>query len=348
MTSTSLSADEVRKAVQQQAGKLLSQVAGFIGVRTVEIGLRLGLLEEIEKHKEGITTEALARQRGFDPFYVEVWCRSAYAAEVLELAENGSYTLASYMDKLLLDQDFPGYIGGLPLVIIQPEFFDRFGENLPSGKQIWWDECSPEFIKGVSGTGQPFYTRLIPAGLAKVSGLSDRLEQGARVLEMACGAGIGLIRLAETYPKFSIVGVDGDAYSLKLVSDKLVEAGIQERVTLVESTLEDIQDAEEYDMVLINISMHECRDIEKVTSNVRRALKPDGYFIISDFPFPDSTQACRTVPARIMCGIQFFEALIGDQLLPTQAYVDLLGKHGYRNVGAFDLTPVHAVTYGQK
>ncbi|MCH8086776.1 MAG: hypothetical protein IIC81_02865, partial [Chloroflexi bacterium] len=55
MTSTSLSADEVRKAVQQQAGKLLSQVAGFVGVRTVEIGLRLGLLEEIEKHKEGIT-----------------------------------------------------------------------------------------------------------------------------------------------------------------------------------------------------------------------------------------------------------------------------------------------------
>ena len=53
MTSTSLSADEVRKAVQQQAGKLLSQVAGFVGVRTVEIGLRLGLLEEIGKHNRG-------------------------------------------------------------------------------------------------------------------------------------------------------------------------------------------------------------------------------------------------------------------------------------------------------
>ncbi|MEE9249102.1 MAG: hypothetical protein V3U79_10460 [Dehalococcoidia bacterium] len=192
MTSPSLSSDEVRKAVQQQAGKLLSQVAGFVGVRTVEIGLRLGLLEEIGKHTEGITSEALARQMGFDPLYVQVWCRSAYAAEVLELVENGSYTLAPYMDKLLLDRDFPGYIGGLPQLITKPEIFDRFGENLPSGQQMWWDQCSPEFIQGASGTGRPFYTRLIPAGLAKVSGLSDRLELGARVLEMACGAGIGV------------------------------------------------------------------------------------------------------------------------------------------------------------
>ncbi|MFQ5472264.1 MAG: hypothetical protein ACE5FA_05185 [Dehalococcoidia bacterium] len=47
-----------------------------------------------------------------------------------------------------------------------------------------------------------------------------------------------------------------------------------------------------------------------------------------------------------MCGIQFFEALIEDQLLPTRAYVDLLGKQDFRNVEAFDMTPVHAVTHG--
>ena len=66
------------------------------------------------------------------------------------------------------------------------------------------------------------------------------------------------------------------------------------------------------------------------------------------FPFPNSTEELRTVPARIMTGVQCFEALIGDQLLPTQDYIDLLNKHGFRNVGAIDLSPVHAVTYGQK
>ncbi len=94
--------------------------------------------------------------------------------------------------------------------------------------------------------------------------------------------------------------------------------------------------------------MHECRDIEKVTQNVYHALKPKGYFVISDFPFPESINECRTVPARIMCGIQLVEALLDDQLIPTKAFIDLLNKHEFKNVNAFELTPVHAVTYGMK
>ncbi len=345
---TQSSPDQTQQAIQQQAGKLLSQVAGYVGVRTMDIGLRHGLLAEIANHPQGVTAEALAKQTGLDPLYVQVWCRAAYASEILELGDDQAFKLAPHVDKLLLDRDFPGYIGGIPGIMVQRELFDLFAENLPSGRRIWWDQCSPAFIQSVSETARPFYTRLIPGGLARVPGLSDRLDQGARILELACGAGVGLIRMAQTYPKSTLVGVDGDAYTLELVEDRLKEVGLQDRVSLTRSMLEEISDSEQYDVVLINVSMHECRDLGKVTTNVLRALKPDGYFVISDFPFPDSTEGCRTVPARVMCGIQFFEALIDDQLLPTQAYVDLLGKHGFRNVGAFDLTPVHAVTYGQK
>lgn len=348
MTQPEPSAEEIQQAVQQQAGKLLSQVAGYIGVRNMDIGLRFGLLEEISKHTQGITAEALAKQKGLDSFYVQVWCRSAYASELLESGENQTYRLAPYVDRLLLDQDFSGYIGGMSAVMIQPEFFDRFAENLPSGERIWWNQCSPTFIQAVSSTGRAFYTRLIPGGLSQVPGLSDRLTQGGRVLELACGAGVGLMRMAQTYPKSSFMGVDGDDHSLELVTERLGRAGLQDRVSLTCSMLEEVNASEEFDLTVINISMHECRDIEKVTSNVYHALKPEGYFVISDFPFPESMKGYRTAPGRLMCGIQFFEALIGDQLLPTQTYVDLLARHGFRNVDAFDLTPVHAVSYGQK
>ena len=348
MSQQNPSPEEVQQAIQQQSGKLLSQVAGYVGVRTMDMGLRLGLLAEVAKHPQGITTDNLAKQLGMDPFYIQVWCRSAYASDLLEIGDNQSYVLAPYIDRLLLDQDFPGYIGGIPGFMMQPEVFDRFAENLPSGQRTWWDQCSPDFIQTVSGTARPFYTRLIPGGLSQVPGLSDRLAQGIRVLDLACGAGVGLIRTAQTYPQTTVVGLDGDAYSLELTADRLRQAGLQDRVSLVQSTLEDMSASDEFDLVLINVSMHECRNIEKVTSNVYRALKPDGYFVISDFPFPDSIEGTRTVPARIMSGIQFFEALIDDQLLPTHAYVDLLDRHDFRNVGAFDLTPVHAVTYGQR
>lgn len=348
MTKPSQSDEEIQLAIMQQAWKLASQMAGYVGVRTMDIGLRFGLLEEIAKHPQGITAEALARQKDLDPLYVQVWCRSAYASEVLELGENQTYRLAPYMDKLLLDHDFPGYIGAMPVLMVLPETFDQFAEKLPSGERTWWDQHSHTFIQMVGDVGRASYIRLIPGALSQVPGLANLMGQGARVLELACGIGAGLMRMAQVYPKCTFVGVDGDAYSIGLAADKLRRAGLQDRVSLVRSTLEEVDAKEEYDVALINNSMHECRDIEKVTSNVHRALRPNGYFVISDFPFPDSIEGCRTIPGQIMCGIQFLEALQDDQLLPTQAYMDLLSKHGFRNVGAFDLNPVHAVTYGQK
>jgi len=332
----------------QQAGKILSQVAGYAGVKAMEVGLRSGLFQEIAKHPEGITSEDLAKQRGFDALYTKVWCRSAYAAEVLDLSQSGAYTLAPHMETLLLDQDFPGYVGGLPLVVTQPEMFDGMAQNMSSGKRIWWDQTSPGWIQGVSTTGRAFYNRLVPGGLSKVPGLDERLAEGGSVADLACGAGVGLARIAGSYPNCSLVGVDGDAYSLEMAKELLNKAGAQDRATLVRSSLEDLDVAGEYDVAVNNISMHECRDIEKSTANIHRALKSGGYFVISDFPFPETEEELRTVPARIMAGIQYFEATIDDQLLPIKAYVELLHRHGFRSVGTVELTPVHALTYGQK
>ena len=233
-------------------------------------------------------------------------------------------------------------------MMAQPEFLDRFTELLPTGKRTWWDECGPDLIKGVSQTARPFYTRMIPGGLSQVPGLSEALSGNMRVMDLACGAGVGLIRMARTYPKASLVGVDGDAFSLELTQEKTDEAGLQGQVSLVLSTLEDLDMDAEFDLVVINVSMHECRDIEKATRNIHSALKPGGYFVISDFPFPETSEETRTVPARVMSGIQYFEAMIDDQLLPAQAFVDLLNRHGFQGIGSFDMTPVHAVTYGRR
>jgi hypothetical protein len=65
-------------------------------------------------------------------------------------------------------------------------------------------------------------------------------------------------------------------------------------------------------------------------------------------PFPDTDQGLRSVPGRIMCGIQFLEAQIDDQLLPRAAYDELLGRHGFTGLGALSLSPVHAVTYARR
>lgn len=344
------------EVVQQQAGKLLSHIAGYVAHRTIEMGMRHGLIETIAKSDNPITAESLAAATNLDPFYVGVWCRGAVGAEVLDVADDGAYRLAPAMDQLLLNPDFPGWLAGVFEIMVQPEFFDNFSANLASGERMWWDTVSPAFIDAVSYTSRPFYTRLLGGGFGRVPGLEEKLQAGARLAEIAVGTGRGLVRIAAAYPASTFVAVDGDKHSLDLARGVLEEGGVLERVEMTESTLEEWSAQDEFDVVLINVSMHECRDIDQVTRNVRAALKPGGVFVISDFPFPESAdgpfpesaEGLRTLPARVMSGIQYFEALIGDQLMSTAYFVELLKRHGFRDVEGIEIAPVHNIIHGTK
>jgi SAM-dependent methyltransferase len=330
----------------ETAPKVLSLIAGYVGHRTVTLGLRTGLIQRLADHP-GSTADDLADACGLDPFYVSVWCRGALAAGILERADSG-YRLDDHVATLLLDTTSPAFVGGVFGVLESREAFDLFEEAFASGERMWWDDTSPEWIQAVSGTGTPFYTRLVPGGLDRVPGVAEALAAGCRVVDTACGAGIGLVRLATTYPGCTVVGVDGDQHSIDRARARLTEAGLADRVELVCSALEDMELDVPARVVINNISMHECRDIDRVTENVKAALEPGGWFVISDFPFPDTDEGLRSVPGRIMTGIQFFEAQIDDQLLPRAAYDDLLTRHGFSDIGSVQITPMHAVTYGRR
>lgn len=332
--------------VKEQAGLLQHHVAGYMAVRIIDIGLRAGLVEAIGA-RPGSTADAVADDLGLDPFYAAVWCRGAFGAGVLDRHGDG-YRLAPWMDTVLLDRASPAYVGGLFPLVQQPEMFGRFADTLATGERMWWSDTSPDWIAGVAATGRPFYQRLVPGGLEQVPGLPERLAAGARIVDAACGSGLGLMRLAETFPAARIVGVDGDAHSIDRAAKLVADAGLDGRVELIHSPLEEMRLDQPATVVINNISMHECRDIDQVAAATMAALEPGGWFVISDFPFPDTDADLRTVPGRIMSGIQFFEAQIDDQLLPRATYDELLTRHGFSDIGSFTLAPVHAVTYGRR
>ncbi len=130
-TATTTLTNAQPTTLQQQAGLLLGQVAGYMAHRTVEMGLRSGLIRAIATTPD-VTPDDLAGHLGMDAFYVSVWCRGAFAAGVLDRAGAG-YRLAPHLDTLLLDASSPAYVGGLYQLVLQPEMFGRFGDSLTSG-----------------------------------------------------------------------------------------------------------------------------------------------------------------------------------------------------------------------
>ncbi|HEY7294299.1 MAG TPA: methyltransferase domain-containing protein [Dehalococcoidia bacterium] len=332
----------------QQSAKLLGHYAGYLGTWTIDLGLCSGALRTLAASPHPLDATALAETTGLDTQYALVWARSAYAAGVLDLVDGG-YLLAPHMATLLLDSDAPGYLGGIArtFTALRETFLD-LRTFLSTGQRQWWSDFDPEWIAAVGDSGQAFYRRMLNLVVPKLPAVQERLAAGCHVLDLACGTCNGPLKFARAFPRTSFTAVDGDAYTLSRAGENLDGMGLGGRFTLLHSALEELALRDLADVAIINISLHEARDVERVVANARRALREGGVFLVSEFPFPETLEACRALPAQIMCGIQFFEAHIGRQLLPANRFVQLLEKAGFRDVAAIDVTPVHTVIHGTK
>lgn len=347
--SASAASAPVAPEIATQSAKLLGHYAGYAATWTIRLGLDTGLLATIAAHPDGLTGDQLSAERGFDPLYTLAWCRAAYAAGLLDLAPGARYKLAPHISSLLLDSDAPTYVGGISRAFVaMRETLLELPDLLKSGRRAWWSDFRNEWIDAVGDTGQSFYSRMLKVVFPRLNAVHAALQAGAHVLDLACGTCNGPIKIARAYPDANFTAIDADEFTIERAGQNLARVGMIGRFKLRQSMLENVDLREAADVAIINISLHEARDIGRVVENAHRALRKGGTFIVSEFPFPESIEGCRTLPAQILCAIQFFEAHIGCQLLPTNRYVNLLREAGFDDVGTIEATPVHVVIHGTK
>jgi SAM-dependent methyltransferase len=334
--------------ITEQASKITSAMSGLASTWALDLGLRTGVLAHLRDAGPSTAGE-VAQALALDPLYAGVLLRAAFAAEALERDAENRYALGEHMATLLLDPDAPGYLGGAirTFVALRETFLDlrRF---TATGEREWWGDFDPEWIDAVGENGQTYYRRLINTVIPQLPALQPALERGARYLDLACGVCRGPAKIARAYPNVRITGVDADAYTLEVAEREIKEAGLADRFRFQQAFLEDLAFDGEFDLALINISLHEARDIEAAVARTHAALAPGGVFVISEFPFPENEDDCRSVPGRLMCGVQFFEAHIGCQLLPSRRYVELLEGAGFVGVAVVPVTPMHVVIHGTR
>lgn len=334
--------------VSEQAAKILGPLSGTATVWALDLGLRLGIFNELAARPEGATAVEVADALGLDRQYTHVVLRAAYAAEVLDL-DADHYRLADHMALLLLDTDAPNYLGGaIKTFVALRETYVDLRTLAATGEREWWNDFEPEWIDAVGENGQTYYRRLIDVVVPQLPSVAAALDRGARYLDLACGVCRGPAKIVRAFPKTTVTAVDGDLFTLEMAQRVTKELGVDEQFTLEHSMLEDLDTAGGHDMAVINISLHEARDIDRVVERTYAALDEGGTFLVSEFPFPAQEEDCRTVPGRLMCGVQMFEAHIGCQLLPEERFVTHLQQAGFKDVGVIHVTPMHVVIHGTK
>jgi 2-polyprenyl-3-methyl-5-hydroxy-6-metoxy-1,4-benzoquinol methylase len=133
-------------------------------------------------------------------------------------------------------------------------------------------------------SGQSVLSSLESHILPLVPGLPERLATGIRMLDVGCGRGRILNRLAALYPRSRFVGMDLSQEAVTYAREEAARAGLNN----IEFTAVDLSDfdqtaePESFDFITTFDAIHDQAKPLNVLKGIYRALKPDGVYLMQD------------------------------------------------------------------
>ncbi len=327
------------------AGRLMAALNDGALCLMASIGHRTGLYDVLREMPPA-TSQEIADRAGLNERYVREWLGAMVASGVVEVdADTGHFRLppehAAFLtrpaaaDNLAVFTQYIALLGGVEDEIV--ECF-RKGGGVPY-------ESFPRFHAVMEeDSGQSVLSSLETHILPLVPGLARRLERGIRALDVGCGRGRILIRLAELYPKSRFVGMDlsreaieaarGMAAGKRLANAEFVAADL--------SDFHESAEGESFDLITTFDAVHDQAKPLSVLRGIHRALRGDGIYLMQDirasshahlnrdhpigtFLYTVSCMHCMTV--SLAQGGEGLGAMWGEE--KTRAYLE---RAGFRSV----------------
>jgi len=283
-------AETTRGLSRALAVRMFRDVLATQELFAVYLGVRLGLYDELAAGGPA-TAAALAERAGVAPRYAREWLEQQAVAGLLEVddaarpADDRVYSLPAAHAPVLTSSDdplsmvaaaaFP--LGGVALAL--PRLLDayRSGEGLPDG------EFGDDWRTGHSGGNRALFAhRLVPWLRRFLPDVDARLAAGARVADVACGAGWAGIALARAYPEVRVTGLDLDAATLDAAGRHAAEAGVADRVRFEVRDVAGAELAGGHDLVCLFDALHEMPRPADVLRSCRRLAAADGCVLVMD------------------------------------------------------------------
>ena len=309
-------ADGPGPSLAEQVSRLYDLIAGYHLTNLIEVAREVGVWERIT-NQPGIASKALADGLGTDPHYTDVLCRTAFAFELLE-REGDGWRMAAHMDTILGDPASAFYLGRAAKVhlTLGGEDYPDLADRLRRGRVVPYQDHSDALIAEVADSLRSLPRMFVDLVLPRLPDLDARLADGARVLDLGCGAGWAIVELAKRYPTSRVDGGDIEPRSVELARERIVQHGLTDRCSARLLGSDGLIDDSRYDVITMFLVVHEIlpRLKDRVLASVARALAPGGSLVIFDEAYPETDLALRTMPSRFAAVAQWFELTWGNRI----------------------------------
>jgi ubiquinone/menaquinone biosynthesis C-methylase UbiE len=117
-----------------------------------------------------------------------------------------------------------------------------------------------------------------------------------RVLDIGCGPGDVVIRLARALPGIQITAIDGSAPMIALARKAVSSAGLEARVRFLRGYVPGVSiESTEFDAVLSKDLLHHLPDAAVLWSEIKRLGRPGAAIYVMDLVRPESAEAARRI-----------------------------------------------------
>lgn len=134
-----------------------------------------------------------------------------------------------------------------------------------------------------------------------VDGLNRNFPQLLRTaVDIGCGPGDVMIRLAQARPNLHITAIDGSAPMIALARDAVTAAQLAERITLVEGHVPGVElEAHSFDAVLSKDLLHHVPDPALLWGEIARLARPGAVVYVMDLLRPPTREEARRIVDRV-------------------------------------------------
>jgi SAM-dependent methyltransferase len=261
--------------------RLFGDMSSGLTALAAYLGDRLGLFRSLSESGP-VAAEELARRCGTCPDMTAEWLRVMASAGYVEYdSVEDSFALSPEHAMVIANDHGPlsvaggiQQIGGFAaqLPALMDAFREKCGVAQSSYPQDLWDG-----MERMSATW--FEHELVDSWIAALPGVRDKLTAGCAVLDVGCGSGRALLRMAKSFPASRFTGYDVSAIAIERASRNAQAAGVAARVSFeVRDLLKGIP--ADFDLVTAFDSVHDMADPAQGLRGLARGLRKDGVLLV--------------------------------------------------------------------
>jgi SAM-dependent methyltransferase len=265
--------------------KVIGDLGAAFSIAPVRIGGALGLYGALADL--GATNSAqLAAATGLAERYVREWlCHQAASGYVEYNIQSGRFLLPPEHAFLLADPQSPAYVlPGFSAAVALSDNMPKVMKAFRTGEGVAWNEQSDCIACAVAEFFRPGYrANLIESWIPSLDGVVERLNAGALVADVGCGHGHTTRLMANAFPRSRFIGIDIHAPSIEAARSHDLAHGTLDNLTFEVGSAQDFG-GDGFDLVTCFDSLHDMGNPVGAAQRVRKALSPDGTWMIVE-PF---------------------------------------------------------------